>query len=140
MRKRLIIIIVTLSVVLLICVFSTYFLGDVYNLVRSWSTTEAPGGYFSRGIGTNKDLWLNGYLGPFLRFKMFGSLNWLAFPLFIYFLVTIRTRQRWEIALCLVLSASCIFICIKGYMNYRYQFTLFSCTFDHHIFVWMANM
>ena len=125
MRKRLIIIIVGLSVVLPICVFSSYFLGDVYNLVRCWSTTEAPGGYFSRGIGTNKDLWLNGYLGPFLRFKMFGSLNWLAFPLFIYFLVTIRSRERWEIAIWLVLSASCIFICMKGYLNYRYQFTLF---------------
>ena len=125
MRNRLITIIGTFSVVLLICVGGLYFLGDIYSSVGRWLSTEVPGGNFSRGIGTNKDLWLNGYLGPFFRFKMFGSLNWPAIPLFIYFLVTIKARERWEIALWLVLSALCIFICIQGYANYRYQLTLF---------------
>ena len=125
MRKRSVIIIGVLSVLLLVCVCINCSRGDVYNSAKSWLQSEAKHGNYTRGIGTNKDLWLNGYLGPFLRFKMFGSLNWLAFPLLIYFLVTIRKRERWEIALALVLTLSCIFICMRGYMNYRYQLTLF---------------
>ena len=126
MRKRLIIVGGILLASILICVGYLYFDKEVYNLARNWLTAETHGGsdYFLRGIRTNIDLWLNGYLGIFFRFKNFGVLNWLAFPLFFYFLITIRKRERWEIALGLVLSISFIFICIKGYANYRYQLTL----------------
>lgn len=123
MRKRLIIVGGILLASILICVGYLYFDKEVYNLARNWLTAETHG-EFLREIGTNIDLWRNGYLGIFFRFKMFGVLNWLAFPLFIYFLITLRKRERWEIALGLVLSTSFIFICIQGYANYRYQLTL----------------
>lgn len=110
---------------LMIGVHGIFFAGDVYNSAKSWLQLEARHGNFVREIGTNKDLWLNGYLGIFFRFKMFGILNWLAIPLLIYFLVTIGKRKRWEIALALALILSCIFISIQGYMNFRYQLTLF---------------
>ena len=127
MRKRLIITGGILSVSILICVGYLYFTKDVYNLARNWLTAETHGGsnYFLREIGTNIDLWLNGYLGIFFRFKKFGVFNWLAFPLFFYFLNKLRKRKRWEIALWLVLSTSCVFICLQGYANYRYQLTLY---------------
>lgn len=97
-----------------------------YELVRTWSEKSLNSKkYTNRGIGTNKDLWLNGYLGIFFRFKYFGSLNWLFIPLSIYFLANITKKERWEIALWTVVTVSCVFLCIKGYANYRYQFTLF---------------
>src|SRR3989339_662568 len=72
---------------------------DIYDFAKNWLQSDAQGGSFVREIGTNYDLWLNGYLGIFFRFKMFGGLNWLAVPLFIYFLITIKKRKRWEIAM-----------------------------------------
>ena len=124
-RSSIIVIIGVLSVLIIIGVCGFCFIGDEYSLIRAWLQAKARHGNFVREIGTNKDFWLNGYLGIFFRFKMFGWLNWLVIPLFIYFLITIRKRERWEIALCLALFLACIFICIKGYHNPRYQLTLF---------------
>lgn len=124
-RSAIIIIIGVLSVVIIIGVCGLCFTGDEYSSIKTWLQANARHGNFVREIGTNKDFWLNGYLGIFFRFKMFGWLNWLAIPLFIYFLITIKKRKRWEIALCLALFLACIFLCYKGYRNYRYQLTLF---------------
>lgn len=118
------IILVLSSSVLLIIIFSACFGGDLYDTFENWLGAKAAQGNSLREIGTNKDLWLNGYLGIFFRFKMFGILNWTAIPLFIYFVVTIRKRTRSEIALALALTLSCIFICMQGYSNFRYQLTL----------------
>lgn len=108
----------------LIC-FGMWYVREAYDAVRGLLLTQVPGGSFTRGIGTYKDLWLNGYLGIFFRFKYFGVLNWLSFPMLISFFATIRKRERWQIALGFVLCMSCAFICIRGYENPRYQFTLF---------------
>ena len=120
MRKN-VIIIGALSIGILTCIWGIYFIEDSYLSVKNWLSAEAIGGNFIRGIGTNMDFWLNGYLGIFFRLNKFGWLNWLVIPLFIYFLATIRKRERWEIALALAVTLSCIFISMQGYKNYRYQ-------------------
>ena len=96
---------------------------DLLNSFLIWLDAKAPKGNFSRGIGTNKDFWVNGYLGILFRFKHFGVLNWLALPMCFYFFATIKKRERWEIAIALVLILSCVFIAVKGYSNHRYQLT-----------------
>ena len=46
-----------------------------------------------REINTPLKLWLNGYLGIFLRFDKFGIINWLMFPLLAYFAFNIQKRK-----------------------------------------------
>ena len=70
-------------------------------------------------------LWLKRYLSLFFDFEYFGILNLLAIPLLIYFLVTIKKRKRWEIALAFVLIISCFFLEIRGGHWYRYLLTLY---------------
>jgi len=72
--------------------------------------------------------WLNGYLGIFFRFKQLGNVSWLIFPLLIHFFITIKVRQRWQIALVFIWLLTGILIGIKGYENFRYQLTLFPFT------------
>ncbi|MFC1816926.1 hypothetical protein ACFL0M_13560, partial [Thermodesulfobacteriota bacterium] len=97
-----------------------------YELFQNWLNKSLNSyNYTYRGIGANKDLWLNGYLGIFFRFKYFGYLNWLFIPLSIYFLINITKKERWKIALWSVVIGLSIFLSIKGYLNYRYQLTLF---------------
>lgn len=122
MRRKLII---GWFIVCIIGVCAVLLTEDIYSLAKNWLQSDARGGSFVREIGTNFDLWRNGYLGIFFRFKMFGWLNWLAVPLFTYFLITIKKRKRWEIALGLSLCLASIFICLQGYQNFRYQLTLF---------------
>ena len=72
------------------------------------------------------ELWLENYLSLFFNFKLFGNLNWLAIPLLIYFLVTIKKRKRWEIAIAFVFIFSCLFLSSKkGQGNPRYLLTLY---------------
>ena len=72
------------------------------------------------------ELWLENYLSLFLDFKLFGNLNWIAIPLLIYFLVTIKKRKRWEIAIAFVFIFSCLFLSSKkGQSNPRYLLTLY---------------
>ncbi|WP_321417406.1 hypothetical protein [uncultured Desulfobacter sp.] len=97
----------------------------VFESIFTWLQKDSSIGNFKREIGSNFDLWCNGYLGPFFRFKVLGWLNWLVFPLIGYFLITIKSKKRWEIALFLALMVSIIFICLQGYANSRYQLTLF---------------
>lgn len=76
------------------------------------------------------ELWLKTYLSLFFNFKNFGILNWLAIPLFIYFIATIKKRKRWEIAIVFVLFLSFLLfsVRIKGQGNPRYIFTLYPFT------------
>ncbi|MHA1395880.1 MAG: hypothetical protein ACTSRZ_20445, partial [Promethearchaeota archaeon] len=83
---------------------------------------------YYRDIDTLFKKWLNGHLGIFFRFKYFGNINWLAIPLFIYFLITIRKREKWQAALAFVYLSTVIILAIKGYQNWRYQFTLYPFT------------
>jgi hypothetical protein len=117
---------VLLASLLLFCGFIVYG-KEVWNSAVEWMNTDTQGvnDFYSREIGTNIDLWLNGYLGIFFRFKIFGMLNWLLIPLFVYFLATFRNRERWQLSLGFVLLLTTIFICIQGYQNYRYQLTLY---------------
>ncbi len=71
------------------------------------------------------ELWLKRYLGIFFNFGEFGSLTWLAIPLFVYFVATIKKRKRWEIALASVFILSCLFLFLKGHGYPRYLFTLY---------------
>jgi len=126
MRRRLIIIIcIVVSVVLFVCIFRTDFAGEIYNSVYRWLGKKSGINPYWPEVGTNKELWFNGYLGIFFRFDKFGRLNLLALPLVVYFLITVKKRERWEIALCLALCISCIFICFWGYVWPRYQLTIF---------------
>lgn len=133
MKKRLIVIIVmVVSVIVLVCTFGTFFIGDTYNSVRNYLSTMSDYGRFTEsdynrfatGPLTNKELWSNGYLGIFFNFNMFGRLNLLAIPLFIYFFITIKKRERWEIAVYLALCISFIFISFFGFHWSRYQLTI----------------
>ena len=74
------------------------------------------------------ELWLKRYLGIFFDFAEFGSLNWLAIPLFVYLLITLKKRKRWEIALVFVFTLSCLFLSLKGQGYSRYLFTLYPFT------------
>ena len=76
------------------------------------------------------EVWLKQYLSLFFAFDTYGNLNWLAIPLFVYFVATIRKRKRWEIAIVFVFFLSCLFLLgiIKGRFNFRYIFTLYPFT------------
>ena len=74
------------------------------------------------------ELWLKSYLGLFFNFEHYGNLNWLAIPLFIYFLVSIKRRKRWEIAILFVFFLSCLSLSVQGSSNPRYVFTLYPFT------------
>ncbi len=74
------------------------------------------------------ELWLKHYLGIFFNFGEFGILNWLAIPLFVYFLITLKKRKRWEISLVFVFTLSCLFLSVKGHGYSRYLFTLYPFT------------
>ena len=74
------------------------------------------------------ELWLKRYLGIFFDFAEFGNLNWLAIPLFVYLLITLKKRKRGEIALAFVFTLSFIFLSIKGKGYTRYLFTLYPFT------------
>lgn len=79
-------------------------------------------------IETPGKKWLNGYFGIFFRFKYLGNINWLLVPLLIYFFLTVKKPRRWQMALVFAWLLTALFIVIKGYTNYRYQFTLFPFT------------
>jgi len=74
------------------------------------------------------ELWLKCYLGILFNFKEFGNLSWLAIPLFVYFLITIKKRKRWEMAIAFVFILSCLSLGIKGHGYSRYLFTLYPFT------------
>ena len=74
------------------------------------------------------ELWLKRYLDIFFNFGEFGSINWLAIPLFVYFVATIKKRKRWEISLVFVFILSCLFLSLKGHGYSPYLFTLYPFT------------
>jgi len=71
------------------------------------------------------ELWLRRYLGIFFDFEYFGNLSWLAIPLLIYFLVTIKKRKRWEMAIAFVFILSCISLGFEKHGRFRYLLTLY---------------
>ena len=72
--------------------------------------------------------WLERYLGLFLNFEYFGNLTWLAIPLFVYFVATIKKRKRWEMAVAFVFILSLVLLGIKGGWWNRYILTLYPFT------------
>lgn len=79
-------------------------------------------------IETPGKKWLNGFFGIFFRFKYLGNINWMIIPLIIYFFFTVKKPRRWQMALVFAWLLTALFIVIKGYSNFRYQFTLFPFT------------
>ena len=127
MRKRNIIIIAGAAAVvfLFVCIFRADFFANIYNSISGWLDKKSGIDPYWPELRTNKDLLLNGYLGIFFRFDKFGYLNWLVIPLVAYFLITLKKRERWEIAVFLALFLSCIFISFMAYGWHRYQLTIF---------------
>ncbi|CAB1065070.1 hypothetical protein D1BOALGB6SA_9867 [Olavius sp. associated proteobacterium Delta 1] len=118
-----------LFLIFLLTIFWVFWGNAVSEIVAGWLHRPVSGTSIQhskmREISTQKDLWLNGYLGIFFRVKFFGYINWLAIPLVIYFLTQFHQAKRWQLALLFVLTLSTIIICTMGYKNYRYQLTLY---------------
>jgi len=103
----------------------------VYSIIdKEADTVPAPGKAAEqlKEIETPGKKWLNGYFGIFFRFKYLGNINWLLVPLLIYFFLAVKKPRRWQMALVFAWLLTALFIIIKGYTNYRYQFTLFPFT------------
>lgn len=101
----------------------------VYGIIDKTDISESRSKLEELGeIETPAKKWLNGYLGIFFRFKALGNINWLIFPLLVWFLVTTKKRERWQMALLFVWLVTVVFISVKGYSNPRYQLTLFPFT------------
>jgi hypothetical protein len=65
------------------------------------------------------------FFALFTDFEQYGNLTWLAIPVLVYFLITIRRRNIEERILALILFLSYLFLSIKGKSYPRYLFTLF---------------
>lgn len=109
---------------IIVVFFAVIYSLSFYDSIINWFAADALKGNYKRGIGTNFDLWKNGYLGVFFRFEMFGFLTWLTIPFGVYFVITIKKREKWEKALFLSLFISTVFICVMGYKNFRYQLSI----------------
>lgn len=112
----------------LLCFFAAIFiLSAVYPVVDQRGDTvltpEKAEERF-RDIETPAKKWLNGYLGMFFRFKYLGNIHWLLIPFLVYFFVRVKERQRWQMALVFAWLVTALFIAVKGYTNFRYQFSL----------------
>jgi len=73
-------------------------------------------------------LWLKSNFGLFFDFTSSGPLNWLAIPLSIYILITVRKREPWEQALTFIFIFAFILFWVDGRGTPRYYFTLFPLT------------
>lgn len=104
-----------------IFVHSISFLVNVNN---NFSPSEA----YLRGIDTQYKLIFNGYLGHFFRFDYMGPVNWIFFPIVIFFVITFKKRKKWERALFFVYIVSQVIISYKGYFNFRYLITFLPVT------------
>ncbi len=112
----------------LLCFFAAIFiLSAVYPVidqsVDTVPTAEKAEERF-RDIDTPAKKWLNGYFGVFFRFEYLGNINWLLIPFLVYFLVKVKAMQRWQTALVFAWLVTVLFIAVKGYTNFRYQFSL----------------
>lgn len=112
---------------LLLFLMAIAVLGLVYSIIDAESKIKDVN-LISRGIDSEMKMFLNGYLGLFFGFHYSGNINWLVLPLIVYFLFTIKKRQRWEIALVLFYIISFVFIGVNGYFNSRYALTLIPIT------------
>ncbi len=117
--------------ILLFFLLSLVVLNLVYKVVSVSDTNVlSKSEEYRAEIETGPKKWLNGYLGPFFRFKSIGNINWLILPLALGFLL-IGGRKKLKPAhkaLVFTWALSTIFICATGYANSRYQLTLFPFT------------
>ena len=124
MKKIIIIVFATIITTILSSLYFDRIFG-LYNEILSWLNFRSNEGGYLRGIGTNIELLLNGYFGIFFRYKMFGTFSWIGVPLLIYFILKIRGKERWEIAIFVAISGAIAVIGFQGFMNYRYQLTVY---------------
>jgi hypothetical protein len=123
-KKQIIFILIAVLASLLI-LFAVY---SVIDKKTEIITTADKAAEQFKEIETPGKKWLNGYFGIFFRFKYLGNINWLLLPLLIFFFLAGRKLQRWQMALVFVWLLTALFIVVKGYTNFRYQFTLFPFT------------
>lgn len=76
-------------------------------------------------IRSNLELLLLSRLGVFFHGHFFGLVNWMMIPLGVYFVATIRRRQRWEIAVSVLFVSYVLLTALYGYYHWRYIFTLY---------------
>ena len=100
----------------------------VYALIDYVDPTVSDANLIARGIETPAKLWLNGYLGLFFAFGYLGNINWLALPVLIYLLITLRKRENWQQALIVFFVMAVFLVGVKGYFNRRYALTLLPVT------------
>ena len=119
----------TFLVCLVIILFSLAVLHLVYSIIdkKSPAALSRPTASMAE-IETPAKKCFNGYLGVLFRFKSLGNCNWLAVPLVMWFLLTAKKRERWQLALTFVWLVTFLLIALKGYYNSRYQLTLFPFT------------
>jgi hypothetical protein len=96
----------------------------VYTIIDFVPALITDSNLTSRGIDSPAKMWLNGYLGHFFRFKFLGNINWLMLPILVHFFITIKKRERWEMALVFMFLLSILLIAVQGFFNYRYAQTL----------------
>ena len=76
-------------------------------------------------LRSNLELLLLGRLGLFFHFHFFGCVNWMLIPLGTYFLVTIKRRRKWQVAIFVLFICYLIATALLGYWHWRYIFTLY---------------
>ena len=90
-------------------------------------------GYFrvflsNRGIGGLFELIINGYLGQWFRINMFGVLAWIIIPILCYLVLVFRKITQLEKVFVFNYIYFALIISVKGYYNFRYQYTLLPLT------------
>jgi|688.fasta_scaffold64544_3 hypothetical protein len=100
----------------------------VYAVIDGVDPSITDANLIARGIETPGKLWLNGYLGLFFAFGYMGNINWLALPVLLYLLFSIRNRPHWQKALILFFVLAVCLVGLKGYFNRRYALTLLPMT------------
>lgn len=122
--------VVSAFLVLILSIVVFLFLHFVYSKIDQEVQTDDIYSYlkYLMDVDTPAKKWLNGHLGIFFRFRYFGNINWLAIPLIIYFLLTLKTKKKWLMALGFVYTISVLLLGIRGFFWWRYQFTLYPFT------------
>ncbi|MCP4218463.1 MAG: hypothetical protein GY765_27765, partial [bacterium] len=115
---------VTVLILVLLAIAASLMLRQVYVVIDQADKTVGSVDELTAEIGTPGKRLLNGYLGMFFRFKELGNINWLLFPLALWFFITAKKRERFHLALLFVYIGSSLLIGYKGYYNSRYQMTL----------------
>lgn len=117
-QKKPIVIALVITIVFLL-------LTELFRLILA---REVPGADFNlayRKIETTDKLVLNGMLGHFFRFSVFGILNVLILPFLFRDLFRFRKLEQWQKTFLFIYCCVLLVVGLKGYFNPRYTLTLY---------------